>query len=118
MARDAAVESGDVETALQVVDEIAERYEIDVMEMKVESFESLSQSVEEASALATLAEKGLALVDLAISEKEFGAADRLATLSLSAAIHSGNRELHKRATLQVLKVQELSKAGASGTKTP
>jgi uncharacterized protein YkwD len=107
MARDAAAASGDVAAAFRAVEEMAGRYEIDVLALKVEAFDALSETAGTPAALRALAERGLALVDQAVAEKKHDLATRLATESLRLSRASDDVNLIRRATRQVLQVQKL-----------
>ena len=106
-ARDSAAASGDVEMALQAVDEIDRHFRIDVLEMKAETFIALSDTATGPATFRLLAETGLALVDQAIEEGKQGIAKRVGPKLLYAARRSEDSKLAWRVTRRFVEIQKL-----------
>ncbi|MHC4404896.1 MAG: hypothetical protein ACYTG0_35055 [Planctomycetota bacterium] len=104
-ARDLAAGSEDVETALSATDEIIRRYEVDALEAKVETIDTLRASVTTALAARALAENGLALADQALAEGRKDLAVKLVEHTMAVALKHDDREMHKQAVMRFVKMQ-------------
>jgi len=100
-ARDAAVASQEVATALAATDEIIERYEIDALDMKAETFFKLNDAATRPSVYRATAENGLAVLDQAVAERNNELVKRIIPIVLAAARKSGDGKLIDRVTLRI-----------------
>jgi hypothetical protein len=107
MARDAAAATGDVETALEAVDEIAQRYEIDLLQMKAVALLTAYAGATTPAAFRLVAERGLELAGQAKADQQYDLAKRIAAESLAAARKSDDAGLINRATIVVMELQDL-----------
>ncbi len=106
-ARDSAAAWCEVKLALQVVDRIAERYEIDVLEMKAETLSKLGNSASSRADFRAVASSGLPLVDQAIHSNRPDVARRCAAVTVETARKARSSELEKEAKLAALRAKQL-----------
>lgn len=85
VARDIAAQLGDIEAALQTVDEIAETYQVDRVKMKREILEKAGKVARQPAQSRTIAEHALAVLDDAVRGEDFEAARQLGTLAAAEA---------------------------------
>jgi len=105
-ARDVAAAVEDVDTALAATDEIIRRYEVVALELQVETFRLLRESVTTPSVARALAEKGFALIDDAAAADNKALALQVAADAIAVAKKSDDNELFKRAVMRFVNLQE------------
>ena len=104
-AADAAAASGDPKNALRAVSELAKRYEIDTIQVEAETLIKLEGGAKTSGTYRTVAQRGLALVDQAVSAGRHELARRVATMAIGAARKAEDNELAKRATVRFLQLR-------------
>ena len=104
-AADAAAASGDPKNALRAVSELAKRYEIDTIQVEAETLIKLNGGAKTSDTYRAVAQRGLALVDQAVSVGRHEIARRVATTAIGAARKAEDNELAKRATVRFLQLR-------------
>ena len=110
VAKELAVQAGDAETAFQAVDEMANGFPVDALEMKVAVLAKVVPVVKDPEELKQLAEMALSVMNLAIGEDKHDLAKRLGPLVLSAAQRAKDKDLVKQVQASVRSVNEAAKA--------
>jgi len=105
-ARDVAAAGEDVDTALAATDELVRRYEVDALEVQVETFGKLRESVATPSVARALAEKGFALVDDAAGAGNKPLALQVAEDAIAVARKSDDNELFRQAVVRFVNLRE------------
>ncbi len=113
VARDMAVQAGDAKTALEAVDRIAGRYEVNASLMKVETLLGASANARLPDARKAVAEAAIPLIRAAIAEDDFGSATRLVRKALDLARPSRDTALVKQMVAINREVVEAGKGYAA-----
>lgn len=103
MARDLAAESGDIETAIEVIDQIDKGYKIEALEMKA------TVVIEAKTTRQSMVDLGLELIDQAVSQDKYDLATKLATAILPAVRKSKDYKLLKLLTERKKEISDLAK---------
>ncbi|HTN74500.1 MAG TPA: hypothetical protein VL096_04610 [Pirellulaceae bacterium] len=107
-ARDQAATTGDGTTALRVVDELTQHYNIETFPLALQTLTLLRASCTSAAANRQLAEAALAHLALASVERDSQDLQPLTDLSLAVARKSADPTLIRRATLEAIKLRNLN----------
>ncbi|MHC4176429.1 MAG: prenyltransferase/squalene oxidase repeat-containing protein, partial [Planctomycetota bacterium] len=123
LARDEATGLGEAGTALAAVDEIGQRYQIDVLVEKVKTLEAASKATSTPAHGRTLLEKTLGVMDEAAAAEDFQAADRLLRIARSTAprVREGvlaRGELSKLVKTRAAKIDRLKENRQPGQPAP
>ncbi len=95
-ARDLAVSAGEVELALDAIDQLTERYRVPALEMKLEFLEKMSKGATVPAALnAAVAEEALELIAVALVEDNYKAGRGLYELALATSRKARNTDTAK-----------------------
>jgi hypothetical protein len=106
MAQQKAIAAGDVNTAFSALDEMDQRYKVDVLRMKAEVLGNLGL-IQNPSVAADTAKVALDLVNAAVSAKRYDVADTAVSAALKLARNGDDSDLVKQVTLRVLEIQKL-----------
>lgn len=106
-ARRLATEVGDSETALKAIQELSNLYRIDGVALKQDSLATLVQSAKTAAELKTLASALLQLVDEAVAQDNFDAAEKAALAAVPAAQRAKDIAATSRAQAKAKEAGEL-----------
>ena len=111
IARDLAAQGGDSDAACEAVDQIAEAFAVNALEMKVETLTKVAAVVAK-DGQQQVVEAAQAVIDRAVAEDEYDVADRLGKLALAAARKSRDQALVKQTQASIKSVKEAAKAFA------
>ena len=110
VVRDMAAQAGDVNTALQAVDEMAAEFSIDALEMNVQVLTKAASVLKKNDDQEQIVEEALTIINQAIAQDKYEVADRLGRLALLAAHKAKDVALVKRAKTRVKEIGEAAKA--------
>ena len=110
LARDIATHANDEETAFQAIDSMAETFQVDALEMKMEVLTKVAKAAQNPARHKSIAGEALKLVDKAIGQDKFAVADQLGKLALDEAQKAGDKELIARTQGRIAEVAEIAKA--------
>jgi len=112
MAWEEATKLGEANVAINAVEEIGKRFEIDVVEVKAKTLESVGKTTSgwPSSRKQELAEKVLAVLDEAVAADDYAVADQLVLQArgLAAAVR-GSEPLSRLVTVREKQIQELKR---------
>ena len=112
LARDIALQANDGQTAFQAIDEMAETYQVDALEMKsmvLSKFATAARQSLKPKQHISIAEEALKLVDQAVSQDNFTVADQLGKLALDEAQKAGEKELISKVQGRIAEASEIAK---------
>jgi len=113
LARDIASQANDAQTAFQAIDEMADNFQVDVLETKsivLTKFASAARHSLKPTQHISIAEEALKLVDQAVSQDNFTVADQLGKLALDEARKTSEKELVSKVQGQIAAASETAKA--------
>jgi hypothetical protein len=93
LAKDLAIQAADTETALAMVDQMSDRYQVNVLKMKAEALAALAKKPRTTHQHVVLAEQAVQLADEATSDDDHGLALSLTKFALTEATAARNKEL-------------------------
>ncbi len=96
LARDLGTQSGDVPTAFRAVDEIAQTYDVDPLQMKLECLHAAASALQEAPAKRALVRITLELLDDALTADDYVVAEQILAFAYDSATQVGDDELVRR----------------------
>ena len=111
IARDLAAQGGDCDTTFEAVDQMAEGFAVDLLEMKVEALTTVATVVTKEDQQQVV-EAAQAVISQAIAQDKYDVADRLGKLALAAARKSRDQALVKQTQASIKSVKEATKAFA------
>ena len=117
VARDMAVQAGDVEIAMEAVERIVQTYDVNGVAMKVDSLLKAAAGAKSLESRKSIAEHSLALVQAALDADDYATADRLVQTALAAASRVRDSELTKKVMAWRTEVMEASQAYAEVKKS-
>lgn len=100
LARDLATQAGDVRLAFQAVDEIAQTYDVDPLQMKLESLHAATSVVQDAPTSRALVQIALELLDDALAVDDYVAAEQILAFAYGSATQIGDNELAQQIELR------------------
>jgi hypothetical protein len=106
LAKDAATGSGDVRTAIDTIDELDTRFEIDALDMKAQLLPEVQANATEEDDFRELARTSLSLADEAKQAGRGDVARNCATVALGAARKCGDSDLVRQATLAIVQLSD------------
>ncbi|MDY0166451.1 MAG: prenyltransferase/squalene oxidase repeat-containing protein [Thermoguttaceae bacterium] len=95
LARQTAMEAGDAKLALRAVDDLAERYDVDGVAMKLEQLEAAAAKASDPAARSAIASLVLETVDAAAAQDRFAVAQQLIELARSTLGTAGDAALSR-----------------------
>lgn len=107
-----AAGGGDAETAISAVNALAERFDVDAWEARLETLSEVAASVKFTSQKKTLAATAAELVDGAMTADLFEPAERLAAIALDAARAARDGPLSQQVAARQEEIQEWKAAYA------
>ena len=110
LAKDVATQAGDGPTAFQAIDKMAETFQVDANTMKTAVLARFASVAKEPAQHKSIAEQALKLVDQAMGQDHFMAANQLGRLALAEAKRAPDKELAAHAQVQIAEVAERIKA--------
>jgi len=110
VARDLATQAGDVESAWQVVEEIAKSFQVDVFRLKGAAVSQARQSASSTEQRKAIAEHSLALIDEALARDDFVAAKYLGEVALDSARRAREGDLTRRVVAKNREITEVAEA--------
>ncbi len=113
IARDIAAGAGDADLALQAVDAMAARYDVDAYRLKGAALAQTARSSTLQKQWHAVAEHALVLAGQAVARDDFVAAKYLGSLALEGARKGRDGQLAKRATTRSGEIEEIAKAYAA-----
>ncbi len=116
VSADVATEAGDVETAFRAIDRTAEDFRVDGLQMKVEALAGAARSAGSVEHRKVVTEQSMALIDQAVDDDNFTAADRLGKLALATARKARDLALVKQIVARNKEVEKIEKAYAAAQK--
>lgn len=96
LARELAAQGADMEMALEAADATGQRFDIDSIELKIETLNSAAEAVAATAGRKALVERLLAVADEALAEDRFDATSRLMILAQSLATKAEDDALAKK----------------------
>ena len=111
-ARELAVGANDAAVAFDVIDKMAEYFDVDAFDMKEEALTALAKSAHAPSAHQAIAEKALNVTQKAIDENNFDAAKELGKLALAEANKSRDKSVIQQVRSTGKNLQSAEKAFA------
>jgi hypothetical protein len=112
-----AVQAKDADLAFQVIEEMAARFKVDALELKVKSLTAIGKGSLPQQQSNAVAGKALALAEEALAKEDFDAAKQLGTLATEAARKSRDaaflKETGSRARAIAKEAAEIQKAQAA-----
>jgi len=105
-ARDMALASGEIPVALNILDEVGRRFDVDVAQQKLDFLTALSRKPEAAELREVLVGSALALVDQALGNDRREVAQKAAVLALATARKTHNADLIRKATLAIVLLEK------------
>lgn len=105
-----AAESGDAILSLQIVDEMADEFEVDAVSLKADALTTVQKTAKQAEQRVALAQAVAALVDEALASDDFEAAKRWSQVAQTASRGLRDPELNKFVAAQAKAVAERAKA--------
>jgi hypothetical protein len=105
LARDLAVQAGNVALAIRAIDLLAKSYAVEPLEMKAETLEKMTPSASEAGSR-TITDAVLVLVDSAKEADNPGLAQRLMTLAKAAADKAKSATVTKKVETKARELDE------------
>ncbi|MHC4399635.1 MAG: hypothetical protein ACYTG0_08145 [Planctomycetota bacterium] len=112
LARDTSTQAGNIEIALQAVDQMAGTFDVDVLKMKAECLQAASKAPGASSRSGDLARRALSLVSEAVAEDDYEMAESLGELARAAARRTRDYGLVKQIVARMKEVGESEKAHA------
>jgi hypothetical protein len=109
-ARDLAVQAVDIEKAFKAVDQIAELFNVNAIELKVKVLQDASNAVRPREGNRSIASQGMELVQQAIAVDDFDHAESAAKLAIAAANRVPDAVLIKEAAAVVKEIPTLRTA--------
>jgi hypothetical protein len=106
LAKDAATGNGDVRTAIDTIDELDTRFEIDALDMKAQLLPEVQANAKEEDDFRELARTALSLGEEAKQAGRSELARSCATVALGAARKCGDSDLVRQATLAIVQLSE------------
>ena len=110
VARDAAVEAGDVQLAFNAIDEIVTRYDVDAYKPRGAALSEAAKSATLQEHRGAIAELSMQLIDEAVDRDDFAAGKYLGELALDVARKSRDYTLVKQIEARNKEVEELAAA--------
>ena len=96
LARDLATQAGDVRLALAAVDEIAQTYDVDPLQMKLESLHAAASVGQDAPTNRALVQIALELLEDALAADDYAVAEQILAFAYGSATQVGDNELAQR----------------------
>lgn len=96
LARDLATQAGDVRLAFEAVDEIAQTYDVDPLQMKLESLHAAASVIQDAPTNRALVQIALELLDDALAVDDYTVAQQILAFAYSSATQVGDKQLAQR----------------------
>jgi hypothetical protein len=109
-ARAIALESGDGLTAFSCVEEMAQRYRVPAVELKVHILESFAKRAKTLEEHKSVAEYALPVADQAMSEGNLALATELGQVAVKAALKGRDKEMLERVRTQAKQYEEVAAA--------
>lgn len=109
VAKDMAVQEGEIETAFQAIEGLAATFEIDDLEMRTNAVSSAAKVVRTKQGQQQLASKALTLIEPLVEDDRFEAAKSLSELALVTARKSADTEAIRLATIRAKETSEIEK---------
>ena len=110
LARDIAAQTSDGRTAFHAIDEMAETFQVDALEMKSAVLTKLASAAKTPAQHIAIVEQALKMVDEFSSEDNFAVADPLGKLALDEARKGGEKELISKVQGRIAEATEVAKA--------
>jgi hypothetical protein len=109
-ATDIATQIGDGGTSFQAVDEMAEVFQVDAINLKLGILNTGAKMARLPAHHSAVAEKASAVLDQAVGEEQYDAANQLALLALAAARKGKDLALTKQIQARMEEVKSIAKA--------
>ena len=100
LARDLATQAGDVRLAFGAIDEIAQTYDVDPLQMKLECLHAAASVIQDAPTNRALVQIALELLDDALAVDDYVAAQQILALAYGSATQVGDKQLAQRIELR------------------
>ncbi len=100
LARDLATQVGDVRLALAAIDEIAQTFDVDPLQMKLESLRAATSVVQDAPTNRALVQIALELLGDALAADDYKVAEQILAFAYGSATQVGDKELAQRIELR------------------
>lgn len=107
LAADHAAEAGDAQTAVDAVDQIAARYEVDAAATRIEILLAVATACTTPSMNGRLAETVFAVLDGALAADDFDAAEKLMELATAAVARASDPQLRKLCDARADEIDQL-----------
>jgi len=109
-ARTIALESGDGLTAFSAIEELAQRYQVAAVDLKVQVLETFAKKARLPEDHKSVAEQALPVADQAMSEGNLALATQLGKLALKAAAKGRDKEVLQQARTRAKQLEEVASA--------
>ena len=109
VARDVAIQAGSIRLASSAIDEIAKRYAVDAVAMKLSAALRVAKNAKSRSQRKELAEFALPLLDRAATTQQIKQTTQLASIAEAAARGARDLVLAKKIAEKAKKIKQLSK---------
>jgi len=109
LARDLAAESGDVDTALEVLDQMSKGYKIDALEEQAKVFTQAAKKIRSNELRRAVVNLGLRIIDRAIIQDKYALANRVAVSIIPVASKTKDYKLFKLLTARKKQIGQLVK---------
>jgi hypothetical protein len=116
LAKDAATQAGDGETAFQAIDAMAETFHVDANAMKLAVLSKFAAVVKKPAQHKSIAEQASKLVDQAVGQDDFMIASQLGKLAVAEAKRATDKELLAQVQSQIAGVAERFQARERSSK--
>jgi hypothetical protein len=110
VAQDIAAQGCDGQTAFQIIDEMDTTYQVDAVAMKASVLHSLTKKARLPADHKSIAERALALVDLALARDDFETSGKLAEMALSEARKLRDADYVKSVDARSKEIEALGRA--------
>ena len=112
IAKETAVQAGDVHIALRAVDQAANQFQIDTPDARVNTFLAAAEFASNPAAKKAIAERARPFIEQAVEEDDFELAKRLYEAAVAAARSADEWELTKQIVARNKKIEEVAAAYA------
>jgi WD40 repeat protein len=110
LARRLAAQAADMDTALAAAEATGERFDVDEIELKIETLSSASEAVAATAGTAALIERMLAVTDEAVAADDFDGAGKLMIMAQALASKADDEAMAKRIAARSERVSEQRRA--------
>jgi formylglycine-generating enzyme required for sulfatase activity len=107
-ARDLAIQAGDLDLAVEAVDELADVYSVNALAMKEDLLRAAGRATKDPGQFAMIADRAVGLIEEAVAQEDYERAGRIGKLGTAAAQKAKDPKLVKAivARLKEVKKQE------------